>query len=432
MARLRRSACLVLSCWLLILAPTAAGQDSTGLTLDLVQSRLDALKAAGEAESTLALRNDYNKVLQLLQQATDSLAAADNYSAALASAPKQEHEIRSRLQDAKEPDSVKLQAGYKALGLEQSEAEAALLKSQLTAATDERDTLGKRLSSQESNETRRRQRVLEIQSLSRDLPTEPVTVQVAASPSAKEAADWLMEAQRRALAAELRALEAASDSQPVRNALSRAQRAERLQLIRELDAKLEVLGTKIRLDREKQTDSVRHELERLQTDRPMLGFLAGTNLQLSERLRELGQQVTVLDDCHKQMEQATAQLEERYAAARRRVEFARESTELGQILLAQSRETEAVLSQRRDCSAEIQISDLIIDRINFEERLQGMDSGARYLDQLVDQFPGVDGLSPTERQRALALADSQRKLLGDMVALQSQYIEASADIRASK
>ena len=401
----------------------AYSQTTIELTEVLVKTRIATLElSTGQGEQD-ELSQSYQKVLRTIQQARDHEHSAADYSRELISAPEKERVILERLETLPVPETRQADSEWYDLLADELEVSLARARAELATLLASRGNLDRRLSSQEATEGQIRSRNNEISNLLREIPTQQLYINADASPSATEAVIWLRAATRLALNWEQRALEARLVSLPVRYSSYRAERAEVLRTIRLKEVDIELLEDIVELSRLQQSEDVRKELESLQSDSTILALTARANVELGDQLRVYSTEIAGVNDCRSRIRKLKVRLTERYASGRRRVEFASESVALGQILLVQLTDTVTDLEDIGSCDIPSKIGDLVIDRIAYEERLLKIGSVSAYITTLSREFPDAPKLTEAEQEQASEFVRTQRKLLTDVVALQTSYID---------
>jgi len=411
----------------LLLACSLAAVADDELALDLVEQRLKLVADMPEGETRSALDASYRIVLNSLQQVADFRKAEEKYTAAVVDAPAREREIRQRIEEMSESLPPEFLSRLDTLTLEQLDAELTATRAERATGLAEGARIDEGLSSRETNEGRRRDRILAIGAQLRELPLEFAAVQAAASPSASEAATWRDIAKRQVLLAEDSSLDAASVSQPARYSLLRAQRAELQRSTVILELKIEVLERRVVSLRRQQAEQARASAEALATESPTLASLAAQNVSSSSELESLSADLANLYRCRTDLQHELTSLGDRFTSTRRRVEFARGSPELGHILLAELN-TSRLNSVEHDCSFNRSIGNMVIQRIDYEEQMQQLDRSDSYVTGLAEDYG--DTLSEGERALAMEMSRNQRQMLSDLIALHSSYIDVAGDLLA--
>ena len=419
---------LILRAWLcLLLACSLVAVAEDELTMELVEQRLQLVADMPEGEARSALDANYRTVLNSLQQVADFRKAEENYTAAVVDAPVREREIRQRIEEMADSLPAELSSGLDTLTLAQLDAELAAKRAERASGLAESGRLDERLSSRETNEGQRRDRILAIQAQLRELPVQFAAVQAAALPSASEAASWQGIAKRQALLAEDRSLDAASVSQPARYSLLRAQRAELQRAIAILELEIDAYEERVVSLRRQKAEEARAGEEALTTESPTLALLAAQNVSFSAELEALSADLASIYRCRTDVQHKLTSLGDRFASTRRRVEFARSSPELGHILLAELNAAR-LNAVEYDCDFNRGIGSLVIQRIDYEEQVQQLDR----IDSYVTNLAGEAGETLSEEERSLAvdMSRNQRKMLTDLIALHSSYIDVAGDLLA--
>jgi potassium efflux system protein len=410
-------------------ALAGAPAHAVDLSEDLVQSRLNAVEQLPDSDQKTTLRDGYLKVLQTLQAAREFEREADEYTQALTQAPQKEAEIRARTQALRDRSPEQIAASLSGNSLEELEQQLARIQGDLAEKSASLDSMDKTLATQEAMAATRRDRAAAINQKLRDTPTEKSDVAPEGAPGEAEAAAWQTKALAQSLASELKALQAGTASQPARLALGRAQRAALARELDQLQQERRVLDSMLEQARSTASEKARLKLESLTTESPLVTELATRNLALIERQAKLGEELARANNCRYEFDSYLSQVQDRYASARRRVEFARESVELGHILITQLEESRAVEKTLPPCKLVSRPADIIIERIALEEELRDLDSAARYIEQLVASRSDSADISRSDRRRAEALARDRQKLLSDLISLQTTFVTRLGELR---
>jgi potassium efflux system protein len=191
---------------------------------------------------------------------------------------------------------------------------------------------------------------------------------------------------------------------------------------------IEALERRVVSLRRQKTEEARAGEEALATESSTLASLAAQNVSFSAELEVLSADLASIYGCRTEVQNELTSLADRFASTRRRVEFARSSPELGHILLAELNAARMNANDQHHCEFDRSIGSLVIQRIDYEEQLQRLDRIDSYLDSLADE--AGEALAAEERSLAVEMSHSQRKMLTDLIALQSSYIEVASDLLA--
>ncbi|HZL95011.1 MAG TPA: hypothetical protein VFB99_15255, partial [Vicinamibacterales bacterium] len=187
MPRSSRYIDLAVAVLLLAAAQGVAAQASTGLTVELVDQRIAALRASG-TPSDNAMLTTYEQTRALLNEADAHAREAATYVESLTSAPQREAEIQRRLDERDEAyDPAAEIAGLSADVLN---ARLALATAEQRELTSQRENLDRRLAAREANVVAIPARIAEIDRRLEALPDGNLVLDPAAPPSLAEATQW--------------------------------------------------------------------------------------------------------------------------------------------------------------------------------------------------------------------------------------------------
>ena len=416
---------------LLIVVPNFASlaiAEAAELTLQLVASRINTLRASG-AENTDETLKTYETTRSWLNQAASQNRDAVNYLAALESAPRREAEILARLDALGSPEQST--GDFEGLSREALEAQLTLTRTDLQNAISSLTSIEQRLAARESNANFIRTRLGEIAQRHREIDTLELAIDPDASPSIAEALLWLTVAERIALDAERRAQEARLSSQPARYRILQAESAELKRLIEMLTAQTHMVES---MARSKILYVPEPEELGIGSDHPLYGIvslLLSDNTQLRERRIEVEVRIDATTAGQEVVDRATRALGERFANARRVVEFASDSDLLGKVLLAYWQEIERFRLPEPTERLQEQVGNTVISRINHEQ------AAAEYIDTsaYVAELITAEGLKPDKipvstTKTLIELARAKRELLRRIIAIESDYIHALSELDA--
>ncbi len=405
----------------LLLPAAVLGQAPGILTIPLVEERLASLRASGStADSDIVVA--YEKVKSLLVQMESHNQDTAHYTKAMTTAPQKEAEIQARI-DAIE-EGVPTEESLGELNNDELEARRAAVRAELGEANNSLDGLEVRLAARESAAAVMRTRQSEISALIETSPNQPLSLDPTAEPSLAEAQRWVATVQYLVLQAERHAIEAKLTSQPVRYsalAVARAEAAlsvERLsKLARELEKHL----------REHVAVALDAESMGIAADDPVYALanhLAASDAELREENIAVNDNLADARGWFEEIDRQSRSLGDRYATARRIVDFASDSEVLGSVLLAHWRE----MGQYRlvDPAANLsqEAGETVIRRIELEESLRRLSSATGYVnDELKSQGIEVDSVSEPSRAALVQLVKTYRERLRNLIGAKSEYIE---------
>ena len=419
---------LFMFCLLIQTVPLSA-QEGPDLTGALIDQRIAALREEGIADSDEPLKT-YRSIDLWLTSTQVHKSNAARYIEELIEAPRREARIQARL-DAMAP--VQGEDGDLAtMSVQELEAELLLTQSATRDARVARDILTRQLAARESKRDAIRERLDQIAARLEAMTTYGGVVDPTAPPSFAEASQWLVRAEQASLREERLALSAQLDSQPVRYSAMTVERAE-------LQVKIDALIQRTRLLSKRLQDellatSAQNTLN-LTSDSPVYGLAQeyqAENVILREQRRELELDFTNLSTERQKLRRTNRILTERFASARRVVEFAHESDDLGEALVAYWEELNRLQVQELGAGNSGQVGDIVMSRIRHEESLAELVSATAYLNNAL----GVAGLNPVtvsqaEREVLLEILLTRRELLRSTISVESDVIDMLSELQVN-
>ena len=414
-----------LTFYLLFLAMPLFAQDGPDLTSALIDQRIAALHKEGVADSDEPLKT-YRSIDLWLTSTQLHKSDAARYIGELTEAPRREARIQARLDAMGSVQDEDLAT----LSVQKLEAELLLTQNATRDARVARDILTRQLDARESKRDSIRKRLDEIATRMEAMTTYGGVVDPAAAPSFAEASQWLVRAEQASLREEQLALSAQLDSQPVRYSAMTVERAE-------LQAKIDRLVQRTRLLSKRLQDKLlttaAQDSLNLASDSPVYEFAQeyqAENVMLREQRLELELDFTNLSAERQVLRRANRILNERYASARRVVEFAHESDDLGEALVAYWEELNRLrLKVQRDGISR-QVGDSVLSRIHHEESLADMISATAYLNTaLSDAGLNPVRVSQAEREVLLGLLLARRELLRSTISIESDVIDMLSELQ---
>ena len=421
MPRSSRYIDLAVAVLLLAAAQGVAAQASTGLTVELVDQRIAALRASG-TPSDNAMLTTYEQTRALLNEADAHAREAATYVESLTSAPQREAEIQRRLDERDEAyDPAAEIAGLSADVLN---ARLALATAEQRELTSQRENLDRRLAAREANVVAIPARIAEIDRRLEALPDGNLVLDPAASPSLAEATQWRSAAEAAALVAERRAKEAQLSSQPARFSAMTAERAAialQLELVAALIRALEAGVT----DAAKTVaDSSQLAVEATDPAYATAAALAARNAELGQELSRVNEQLAQARAQNDEVARSSRALDERFATARRIVDYG-SSEALGEVLLRYWAELKNYVVTDPTERLSREMGRAIIRRINYEEILSSLVSASGFVNQqLRGAGLGPESVSGDTRAALLNLTQAYRDRVRAVMTAESDYIDA--------
>jgi potassium efflux system protein len=410
-------------------SPQTVLAESIELTAALVEARMKALRTSGASDDNKTLKI-YDTALTWLESAASFGTDTKTYLDSLTSSPKREAEIQARIDQGETTESELADASR--LTHDELAKQLATSRAELHDATGSLAAIENKLAARETYADQIRTRVAQIAERGSKLIDAGTLVEQNATPSEAEASQWIKIAEQIALTAERKAQEARLASQPVRYRAMRAEAAELTLHIQVLNEKVRILKTLSRSSESRIAKPTELGIGADAPSYPLAGRLTSENEQFRETRLAIEASLGEIGAKLGRIEQATRILNDRFATARRLVEFAPDSEALGRILVAYWDELKSLgLSVTRDRLSR-QVSDTVISRINHEKALGKLVDARSYIgNQLSIAGLDIDNAAPSSVDVLIKLAKAQRELMRQIIAVESDHIEALTKLDTS-
>ncbi len=402
---------------------------TTDLTLSLIDARLESLRISGTARTDEKIQA-YEAVRNRLIDAESFNRDTARYVDLLSSAPRRQAEIQARIDDFDDNETTPEEVA--GLSREELESRITLVRRELQDSENALDTYERRLAARETQTDLLRTRLREISQRLGEIDKTELSVDPHAIPSVTEALQWGAAAEYRALVAERRANKSQLDSQPVRYGVLQAERAEMTRRIDSVVGQVRALqkGLRQRLSDEAEPDDVG-----IDDDNPVYA-IADAMVMENARLRTQRLDIEELVDSVNAQEDAVTrskrELGERFATARRMVDFASESDALGAILLAYWEGIDSYRHADPTIQLSRHVGDTVISRIDHEEALLDSANVSGYISGRI-RDAGLDPATIAEVSNdvLVELARSRREQLQRIIEVESAYIFALSELEAN-
>ncbi len=398
--------------------------DST-LTLGRVDGRLSALSDAGIAEDSPIFSN-YRGARDLLVKAEVFQQERQQFNDALRTAPAEESEVRNRIELL---ETAPLEAGApESLDTDELRAQLLTLRAEQEEGAARLASLDRRLAARETNEAGARERLAEIRRRIEALPAEKVIASSGGEPSEGEGIQWRQAAEHIALREERQALEARLGSQPMRYSLMASQRTEAQLVVSRLSDSVRLLADELSERSLEIADAKAMGFDPAHDIYPIARHLVDTDRALLEERRATNRWLSESREAVADIKVQTAQLRERYAIARRMVDYAADSDSLGEMLLTRWRELEAFESNKRVPDITKRTAQTVIRRIELEDTRKKLGSSRAYLDALlVEEGIDPDTVSRADYDALREVIRTYRKRIDETIDTQSLYLDSLSE-----
>ena len=277
----------------------ASAQDLPGtneLNQELVSARIQTLRDAGSQEGSESTLHSYEQVLDWLGEAEVHAATEKTYVQSLTDAPLEESVIRDRMEskDYRAPDLDP--ASVAKLKKRDLDDQLTALRTKLRDAGTAKSALDEQIVSEQSSAPTIQARFEVIDARSQELPSTVITIQPDLQPSQFEAAQWSDLAERKALGAERRSLEARLASQSVRYSRRKAESDEQALILDGLTFEIGILETELASRQEVQESESSISLDEDAAGYGFVQQLIEGNAQLREERTKLDTTLNALKD----------------------------------------------------------------------------------------------------------------------------------------
>ena len=400
------------------------------LNQELVSARIQTLRDAGSQAGEETTLGSYEAVLNWLGEAEVHAAAEKTYVQSLNDAPLQESEIRDRMdsRDYRAPDYDPTTVSR--LKKQELEEQLSALQVKLRDAGTAKTSLDEQIASEKSSAPNIQARFEEIDKRIQELPGTAITIEPDLQPSQFEATQWSALAERKALVAERRSLEARLGSQSVRYSKRQAESDEFVLILDGLTFEIGILETEL-ASREKVIES--ESSISLDPDSPGYGFvqkLIEGNEQLRAQSAELDTTLVALKEENDRVENQVLSLTDRFEAVQQIVSLSENSPSLGHVLMVHWHQTDSFGYPATEPTIDSAIGEHVIRRTQYEDSLATLSNTTAYL---LDGFSVEIGSPEPEVDEDMLDAAkgrilTKRELLTELVAIETELINVQGNI----
>ena len=404
------------------------------LSQELVSARIQTLRDSGSQEGAETTVGSYEAVLNWLGEAEVHAASEKTYLQAQIDAPVQEAEIRDRMISGiyDSPDIIPESAAK--LSKEELENKLAELRLNLRDSQNAKSDLDKKLTSELSSAPNIQTRFEAIDKRLQELPGAPITIESGLQPSQFEATQWAVLAERNALYAERRTLEARLSTQPLRYSRRKAQSDELVLVLDNLTYEIKTLNEELVLREEAKESESKITFDE---DLPGFGFvqqLVNDNTQLREERAVLEKSLAALKEEDDQVAKRLLSLGDRFESVKTLVSLAENSASLGHVLMVHWHQTDSFRLDEVNPDISGAIGDHVIQRTRYEDNLNALSNTPNYL---VDGFSAdIGGLETRPDQKlidaAKDLVRSKRELLMALIASETELVNLNGSLERSR
>ncbi|MDT8387353.1 MAG: mechanosensitive ion channel [Thiogranum sp.] len=424
--------------FMLICPGLPAAEPGTAISSDMLDSKIKEIEAATGMEEALRARltEIYRKALSHLETEHSSQNASAEFKQAQQNAAAEADAIRAEIAaTVSKPvlDSLEVSDASPVEEIEQRLLKEKANRSAVAAKLSElRDQLAieaerPTVIREEISQITRRKEARDAALAAPPPADEPLSV--------TEARKWVLQAEGRALSAQLKMLDEELLSQPMRIQLLKARRDQAALALDRIDARVQALEKLLSSKRLSEAEKARTETEQAVREasgkHPLVQELARDNALLSEQLRTLAADLEAVTAEEASASARAQRIEDEFRSTRQKLELAGLSQALGQVLLEQRRSLpDARLISRRAAALEPEIAEAGLRLMRDEEERRHLDSLSGYLDRLTD--PYLEDDAAQLRSELAELAEVRRVLLDKAIATDQFLVRALGELDVAR
>ena len=391
------------------------------LSQELVSARIQTLREAGSQDGSDGTLDNYAQVLNWLGEAQAHAAAEKTYLASLTAAPKIEADIRARMESRNYAAPGINPAKVSRLSNSKIGEKLTSFRVQLLDASSAKDNLDRRIATEQSSAPNMQARFEAIDTGLQELPADVITIESEIQPSQFESLQWAVLAERTALVAERRALEARLSSQPVRYSRRKAESDELSLTISGLQTAVDMLEAELAARADNLEDEARIKLDENAPGYTFVHRFVVENETLRSQRTDLGDTLEALKQEQARVKQTNLLLLEQFNAVKQIVELAQNSSSLGLVLMAHWHQADAFRLHVAELSFAGNIGEHVIQRAKYKEQEATL-SGTS-IEKSMDSGTGKSMLEEAKNQ-----VRTQRTLLTELIAIKTELINIQGAI----
>jgi potassium efflux system protein len=415
---------IFLLAWLINGLNSASAQETpvpNQLNQQLVTARIQALRDAGSQEGSETALESYQQILDWLGEADVHAASEKTYLESLNVAPQQESEVRARIEANDYEASGIDPATVSKLGKSKIEDKLTGFRLKLRDTSAAKDTLDRRIAAEQGSAPDIQARFETIDKRLQELPTTIITIEPDIQPSQFEASQWSAVAERSALTAERRSLEARLNSQPVRYSRRKAESAEFALKIDSWQFAVQTLEAELSARAEKLEKKSSVSLDENAPGYEFVQQLVEATTRLRTQRTDLNALLSALKEEDAQVGQIQLSLVEQYDAVQQIVALAQSSASLGHVLMAHWHQADNFRLHLAAAATVDDIGEHVIQRAKYEEQQAALSTTTTEI-SLQSEMDETMLAAAKDRVR------TQRELLTDLITLETEIINLQGRI----
>jgi len=397
--------------------------DDAELQMQLVEERIETLKAQGATAADSATLQAYQAALNWLHEAENFNQLAAQFTSDQASAVKEETVIQLRLDSANAEMQMPDTDALEALSTTELDQEVSDLRNSLQGLQSQRASLDQQIAAEASNASNIRTRLNDIDLEEGALPESNVRLESGGSPTQFEASQWQLAAHRQALSAERRSLNARLNSQPASGRLRRAQREELNRKIEQLQQRLATLESLQVSKLSAQADPAIQDLKPDSTGYELLRQLSSENEELAAHRAELNKSMAKADVEKTRADGKLFDLMDHFNSAQRLVESGGKASVYGPFLMNYFMRLDQYRPPAEKLRQSNRISEIVIDRARHEQQLSELLNPEQFITSQLEALGGAQVLPDDVKSAARQLLKDRNVLLTELLSGETELIQ---------
>jgi len=416
-----------------VAAPVSSKETIT-VSQQVLESKIKEVEASTELneEGKTKLIELYRKAISELDKVNAYETHAAEYQLAKQQAPEQTQEIRKKLEQPQTEPTLKTMGVTEKSAL--TDVEQRLLKEQadLSAVEAKLADIEKQLEEHINQPTAIRDRLTAAKQNQEKIAKElKLPSKEGESQALSEARRWLLQAQNRALSAEIKMLDERLLSQAARVDLLRAQREETTRSVAFVRAQVNLLEDLVAQRRLSEAEQAREEAAAAELEavgkHQIIQELAQRNSELTDNLTQLAGKLDAAVETKDVINARAKQVEDDFHSVKQRLEIAGLSQTLGRILLDQKQRLPSQRTLRKEAAQrEDEITQASLQQVRFSEEQRKLSNIEQTVDSLMVNVPQEDQEGISEELRGLI--KSRVELLDKAITTNGAYLRALAEL----
>ena len=417
----------------LIAAAATTSSNAITVSQQVLESKIKEVQVDTELNADVKTRliELYRKAISELDKVNAYETHANEYQLSKQQAPEQTQKIRKKLETPlSEPTP-------KSIGIKKTstlaDVEQRLLKEQanfsaVEAGLADIDKQLEQVNQPSATRDRLTTAKQKQEQIAKDLKLPPKEGE---SPAVSEARRWLLQAQDRALSAEIKMLNEGLLSQAARVELLRAQREETVRSLAFVRAQVNLLEELVAARRLNEAEQAQEQAAAAELEavgkHQIIQDLAQENSELTNNLAQLANKLDAAVERKDVLGARAKQVEEDFHSAKQRLEIAGLSQALGRVLLDQKQRLPSQRTLHKEATQrEEEMTQASLQQVRFSEERRKLSDTKQTLDSLMVDIPTED--QNEVKEEISGLIKSRVELLDKTITTNGAYLRALAEL----